>query len=260
MGKGIDFTRRRLEEHLHRYYRQYGDNEGYVILIDFKNYFGSIDHQELIESYKKVIPEDDIIHLISYLINLNEGEFGLGIGAQLSQNAGIFFPSPLDQYFKVVKQQKYYGAYMDDRYIIAHTKEEAVELLYEFKKYAKSLNLVINEKKTHIIKLSYGFTFLKFRYVLTDTGKVVTYQKNNTFVRERRRLKKFKKNGMSEERACECYRAWRGTVKRQKNNYYRICRMDKLFSELYPGVDFRTKKEVKEGKIIKFIDQERKVA
>jgi hypothetical protein len=46
-GKGLDFTRDRLKEHLHRYYREFGTNQGYILLIDFKNYFGSISHDKL---------------------------------------------------------------------------------------------------------------------------------------------------------------------------------------------------------------------
>ena len=40
-GKGISFTRRRFEQHLHEYYRKYG-NEGYILLIDFSKYYDNI--------------------------------------------------------------------------------------------------------------------------------------------------------------------------------------------------------------------------
>lgn len=242
-GKGTDFTRDRLKEHLIRYYRKYKTNKGYVVLIDFKKYFPSIDHDLLLEAYRKIIPEDDLFNLVSYLIEINEGNKGLGIGAQLSQNAGVYFPSRIDDYFKTVKAIKFYGAYMDDRYMIVPTKEEAIELLAEFRLLAKKFKLVVNEKKTQIIKLERGFTFLKMRYILTATGKVVIHQKPDTFTRERRRLKSFKKKCMSPERAAECYRAWRGTVKRYRNNYKRIENMDKLFKTLYPGTDYLSKKE-----------------
>lgn len=242
-GKGTDFTRKRLKEHLLRYYRKYKTNKGYVVLIDFKKYFQSIDHKKLLEAYRKVIPEDDLFELVKYLIEINTGDKGLGIGAQLSQNAGVFFPSVIDNYFKTVKGVKVYDAYMDDRCIVVRTKEEAIELLDEFRILAKEFYLVVNEKKTQIIKLEKGFTFLKMQYILTDSGKVVIHQKADTFTRERKRLKKFKKNNMSAQRATECYRAWRGTVKRYKNNYRRIKDMDKLFENLYPGTDYLSIKE-----------------
>ena len=242
-GKGVDFTRKRLKEHLRRYFAKYHTNRGYVVLIDFRNYFGSIDHQLLLDEYRKVIPEDDLMELISYLVNINPGDCGLGIGAQLSQNAGIFYPTPIDQYFKTVRGLKFYGAYMDDRYAILQTKKEALEVLQEFRQRADALKLTINEKKTQIVRLEKGFTFLKMRYVLTETGKIVEYQSADTFTRERRRIKAFKRIGMEPERAAECYRSWRGTVLRIPNNYFRVKRMDQLFAELFPGADFRTQKE-----------------
>lgn len=242
--KGVSFTQKRLEEHLHKYYRTYGTNEGYVLLVDFKNYFGSIPHDKLKEAYAKIIPEKDLQNLINYLIDVNGGDRGLGIGSQISQNAGIFYPTPLDQYFKTVKGEKFYAAYMDDRYILCRTKEHAKECLNDMRRLAVDLDLEINEKKTQIVKLEKGFTFLKVRYVLTETGKVVKYQNKDTFIRERRRLKRYKNIGMDPERAAMCYRSWRGTVKQYKNNYHRIQRMDKLFQELSPNVEYRSKKEL----------------
>lgn len=242
--KGVDFTKKRLKDHLHKYYRTYGTNEGYVLLVDFKNYFGSIPHDKLKEAYARIIPEKDLQDLINYLIDINGGDRGVGIGSQISQNAGVFYPTPLDQYFKTVKGEIFYGAYMDDRYIICRTKEHAKECLEDMRRISSDLGLTINEKKTQIIRLSRGFTFLKVRYVLTETGKVVEYQSKDTFIRERRRLKRYKDIGMSPERAVICYRSWRGTVKKYHNNYYRIKRMDQLFESLFPDTEYRTKKEL----------------
>jgi hypothetical protein len=244
VNKGVSFTRNRLKYHLHKYYRTYGTNEGYVLLVDFKGYFGSIPHDKLKEAYARVVPEKDLQRLINYLIDINDGDRGVGIGSQVSQNAGIFYPTPLDQYFKTVRGEKFYAAYMDDRYILCRTKEHARECLADMRRQAEALGLTINEKKTQIIKLSRGFPFLKVRYVLTETGKVAEYQSRDTFVRERRRLKRYKGIGMPPERAAMCYRSWRGTVKEYRNNYYRIKRMDELFESLFPGTEYRTKAEL----------------
>ena len=244
-NKGIDFTQDRAKRHLHEYHRKYGDNKGFVVTVDYHNYFGSISHEKLKAAYRKIIPEDDIFRIVCYLIDINGGEYGCGIGAQLSQNAGIFYRNPVDQYFKTVKGCKFYDVYMDDTLHLCRTRDEAEQFLKEFREQSALLELQLSEKKTQIHRLEDGFTFLKVRYVLTETGKVVTYQKNDTFLRERRRLKKFKKMGMPGERAADCYRSWRGTVKRFKSNYYRVKRMDTLFEELFPGVEYRTKKEIK---------------
>lgn len=59
-------------------------------------------------------------------------------------------------------------------------------------KYAE-LGIQLNEKKTKIVKLSRGFTFLKTRFILTDTGKVVKKLCRESITRERAKLKKFAK-------------------------------------------------------------------
>lgn len=195
-GKGLDFTRDRLKEHLHRYYREFGTNQGYILLIDFKNYFGSISHDKLIEAYRRIIPEPDIMGLVEYLIRVNPGDKGLGIGAQLSQNAGIFYPNPIDQYFKTVCREKYYAAYMDDRYLICRSKLHAQYRPNELIEQARRLDLEINPRKTQILPLSHGFTFLKIHYLLTDTGRVILRQNRAWYNRERKRLKAFKRISM----------------------------------------------------------------
>ena len=44
VGKGTDFSRKRLRACLQKYYRKYGTN-GYVLKCDIKNYFGSTSHE-----------------------------------------------------------------------------------------------------------------------------------------------------------------------------------------------------------------------
>lgn len=239
-GKGVDFTRARLEKHLHDFYRRDGSNKGYAVLIDFHNYFGSLDHDILKAMYRKLIPEDDLMRLVEYLIDLN-GETGLGIGSQISQNAGVFYRSPIDQYFKVCKGLKYYDVYMDDTCYICRTKAEARAMLDDFRRLSHDMRLTINEKKTQIVKLSRGFTFLKVRYVLTSSGKLLKYQSKDTFKRERRRLKAFKRRGLPQKCIEEAYKSWRYSVSHYKNNYHRIRRMDALFRKLFPNYSYRKK-------------------
>ena len=42
-GKGTDFTLKRLNLHLHKYYREFNINKGYILIYDFSDYFGSIN-------------------------------------------------------------------------------------------------------------------------------------------------------------------------------------------------------------------------
>lgn len=53
-GKGIEFTRKRLQAHLEKYYRRYG-RDGYVLQIDFSKYFDNIDHKQVLRLFAKHI-------------------------------------------------------------------------------------------------------------------------------------------------------------------------------------------------------------
>ena len=62
---------------------------------------------------------------------------------------------------------------MDDSYIISNNKPELQDILENIRRIASDLGLHINDKKTHIIPLKHGFTFLKIRYKLLPNGKII---------------------------------------------------------------------------------------
>ena len=265
-NKGIDFARRRIENHLHSYYRKYG-NIGYALTIDFSKFYDNILHKPLIEMYKEIIDDDDILKLIEHLVdsfsidvsnyNMEESDLldtlvyaksntlktgekyinkSLGIGSQISQISGIYYVHKMDNYCKIVKGMKYYGRYMDYTYIISNSKEELKQLLEDIIKICDKLGIFINRKKTQIFRLDKGFTFLKIRYRLTETGHLVRIPVKSGFVRERRKLKSFKKmlddGKMTYREIEEQYKSWKGNIKRY-DCHKALMNMDKLFAELF---------------------------
>ena len=113
-----------------------------------------------------------------------------GVGSQISQNGGIFYPYKIDNYFKIVKGIKQYDRYMDDALILTKTLEEAKEIVNDFFKLCSKYKININKKKTQIIKLSKGFTFLKVRHKLTKTGKVLRKSISKNIYRQKRKMRK----------------------------------------------------------------------
>lgn len=222
-GKGISFTRRRFEEHLRWHFRRHG-NAGYVLKIDFRKYFDNIRHDKLRERMGRYIKDDRTMTAVGAVLKANEVDIsfsedehyidrvfnsleyecmnprvrtgrrfmakGLGIGAPLAQISGIFMPTPIDTWCKTVRGVHCYDAYMDDRIIIHHSKEYLHGLLKEIREIANELGLHVNGKKTQIVKLSHGFTFLKTKYFLTDTGKIIRRIPRDVVVRQRRKMKK----------------------------------------------------------------------
>ena len=136
---------------------------------------------------------------------------------------------------------------MDDTYIIHNDKSVLRELLKEIKGICNDLGILINEKKTHIFKIEKGFTYLKIRWILTDTGKVIMKPCKGTITRERRKLRSFKRKldscEMTIDMISEQYRSWRGNI-RKFNSYGSVKSIDKLFYELFK-TDWRKENERK---------------
>jgi hypothetical protein len=97
----------------------------------------------------------------------------VGIGDQISQTIGIFYPHRIDNYVKTVRSQRFYGRYMDDWYIIGPDKSELWDVLGGIREEAKSLGIFVNERKTGIQKLSNTITYLQVRYQFTKSGHLV---------------------------------------------------------------------------------------
>lgn len=58
-GKGFEFSKRMLKEDLRWHFRRYG-RDGNVILIDFKQFFPSVSHEEIFKRHEKLLLNPDI--------------------------------------------------------------------------------------------------------------------------------------------------------------------------------------------------------
>lgn len=236
-NRGISFARKRILVHLHRYFREHKTNRGYILQIDFAKFFASIDHEILKERLCALIDGDEYARqIITTIVDSFEGDRGLGIGSQLAQCAGIFYPVPIDNFCKTVRRCRYYGRYMDDIYIIHHDCDFLRELLKDITALAQKLRLDINESKTHIGRLDRPFCYLKSVYRLTETGGAIYTPARETITRMRRKLRRIhRKHLLPPDKAQTLYKSWRNNLIK---NYPRSCHntvksMDTLFKSLY---------------------------
>lgn len=231
--KGISFTRNRLICHIQKYYREYG-NEGYILLLDYRKFFDSIPHDKMLDAFRKHIDDEQLMELLKQLIYSfdNKTHVSLGIGSQISQIGGIYYLTKVDNYCKIVKGCKYYGRYMDDSYVIHHDKKFLQDLLKEIIEISNKLGLQINEKKTQICRIDKGFTFMKTRYFVTDSGKIVRKVCKSNIVRERRKIKKLRNklddNLITFDEILHNYNSWRGCIIKEYNSKNAINNMDNL--------------------------------
>ena len=135
-----------------------------------------------------------------------------------------------------MQQCKWYERYMDDTLIIVHTLTEAEKLLNDYYILADQLHIHVNKKKTQIIQLSNGFNFLKVRFILTSTGKVIRKLNKQTFIRARRKMRKLHKKLQKHEITMpdieQSYQSSLGRMK-QFHNYTATHNFIKLYNDLF---------------------------
>jgi hypothetical protein len=234
-GKGISFAVNRCAAMLHRYWRKYRDNDGYVLVVDFKKYFDNIKHEPMFNVFDHEILDKRLNRLCCSFVEAT-GETGLYIGPEDSQISAIAYPSRIDHKIKDTWHCKYYARYMDDSYIIMRSKSDLFRIRdLLFAEYEKQ-GIVLNKKKTQVVKLSRGFTFLKTQYLLKPNGRVVQKPCRASTIRQRRKLKAFRRfvsqSIMTVEQVCNSYMSWRGFMT-HKDAHRTIRNMDKLVYNLF---------------------------
>ena len=237
-GKGVEFTRKRLKAHLRRFHQKHG-KDGYVLTIDFSKYFDNIRHDRLIGMLSEKIKDERTMTLVKHLVGtFGSSGKGVGIGSQISQVAGILYPTEIDNYCKTVRQCRFYGRYMDDTYIIDTSKERLKSVLDGIRRICGKLGIVINEKKTQVQRLKDGFVFLKMRYLFSPTGKIIVIPCRKTITRERQKLRKLsatmRQGKITKAEIAEQYRSWRGNMKRF-NAHRSVRSTDALYKSLFKG-------------------------
>ena len=251
--RGTEFARKRFEVMLRRYIAKNG-TDGYILLGDIKKYFESVVHEILKQliAPKIACEPEDVKELIHYVIDTSShSDKGLNLGSECPQIFAVYYLNPLDVFIKVVKGIKYYGRYMDDFFVIGKSKAELTPILTDIKGKLAELGLLVNAKKTHIVKLSHGFTFLQVKYDVLPTGRILKRPSHGKIFRERRRLRAFRRQMedgiMTEWEVYNCYQSWRGTVVKDHNACRKsIVSMDALYSSLFPTHEEYVRKGRKE--------------
>jgi hypothetical protein len=236
-NKGVHFALKRLICHMAKFYRQNKSNEGYALMADFKRFFDSVNHEVLFKLFDEKISNPRLRHLTKSFIKVFGDGVSLGLGSQVSQVSAIFLPNKLDHYIKEKLRIKFYGRYMDDLYLIHENKEYLKHCLKEIIAICNELKITVNLKKTAIVKLSHGLVFLKGRYSLLPSGKVLRLPCGESAKRMRKKLGKFKKllieKKMNYEDIRTSYQSWRGNYRRRFNAYHRVRHIDEYYNSLF---------------------------
>lgn len=197
-GKGTLAALRRAKYYANKY--------EYVLKMDIKKYFPSIDHEILIEMLGKKIKCEETMKLLIGLIensNKQEDAFfyfgndtlmepherrkGIPLGNLTSQFFGNWYLNAFDHYVKERLKVKGYIRYVDDMIFFSNSRDFLEELIMIVDGYLEKFRLKIHPHKTLLQKSSDGIVFLGHK--VYDTHFRLTSKALN---RGRKSLKKVK--------------------------------------------------------------------
>lgn len=136
----------------------------YVLKVDIKSYFDTVDSQILLSILQKKIPDQRILWLIKTILSNYKTSVqgkGMPLGNLTSQFFANVYLNELDQFVKHQLRAKFYIRYVDD-FVIFHTSREQLEayktVIGIFLR--KNIALQLHPLKSKIIPLERGTEFL----------------------------------------------------------------------------------------------------
>jgi retron-type reverse transcriptase len=215
---------------------------GWILKIDVKKFFYSIDRDILKKLLRKKITDPDMLWILDLIIDSSpEGEKGIPLGNVTSQDFANIYLNEVDQFCKRYLGIKYYTRYMDDIVIVTPTKEEAQEHLKKITKFLnEKLNLETNSK-TKIFPLEQGVNAYGFK--VWTTHRLLRDQSKRAM---KRRIKvmdaKLKRGEIKEKDVQQTVNSWLGHARH--SNSYNLAK--KIFKN-YPYI--KVEGEMKFGRI-----------
>lgn len=268
VNKGTSYGIKLLKKYLNEIKKE--NSNFYVLKIDIKKYFYSLDHNILKKIIVENIKDKDAINILNNIIDstnleyinkkiislkekrleylhdenliketidipLYEYDKGVSIGNQTSQNFGLIYLYKLNHYIKEKLKIKYEINYMDD-YILIHKDKKYLEYCLEkIREFLLEYNLEINDKKTKIDNIKNGIDFLGYRFYLGN-NKIIIKLRNRTKKNFKNKVKKLeeliKTNDITVKEFNMSLSSYKGLLKYKscRNLYYKT---KKLKKQLY---------------------------
>ena len=154
--------------------------------------------------------------------------------SQLVQLAQL---NAIDHYAKEVMRCEIYERYMDDYLIIDPDRDKVRRTAAGIEAMLHGLGLKVNPK-SQLLRLSDGFSYVGWRFRLSETGKVTMRAAQGVENEERRRLRRMAEKVRAGEATAESVRAhyagWRAHIARG-NTRGLLRKMDQYVEDLLRG-------------------------
>lgn len=185
------------------------------------------------------------------------GDVGIGLGSPLNQTLAVNYVNRCDHRLENMPGVEAVGVYMDDRWILAESREVLRAALETITPELKAKGLQLNTEKTKIVPINKPFRYCQTRYFLSDSGAVVRLPMGRKTTRWRQKLKAMRRlydagKIPTGEDIRGSYVSTRATYTR-RNARRVLLHMDGLFTQLFvlPGIA-RPLKGNKNGKCKKY--------
>jgi RNA-directed DNA polymerase len=143
----------------------------WVVDVDLKSYFDTIPHEQLMKLVRSRIGDKKILSLIRQWLKagiLEEGK--LTILDQGTPQGGVLSPLLSNIYLNEIDKQWNNNVtvklvrFADDMVFLCRSEKQAEWVLTGLKEQLSDLGLTLNQEKTKICHVKYGFNFLGFTY------------------------------------------------------------------------------------------------
>lgn len=140
-GRGTLKANKQVRQDLHR------SGFEYVIKLDAKKYYPSINKQKLIELVRWKYKGEAALRLFEKVVMSYQpdSDIGVSIGALTSQNNGNYYLTPFDYFVLQTLGVKYFSRYVDDMVILCESKEKAAEWIPKMKEFATQFGVTFGK-------------------------------------------------------------------------------------------------------------------
>lgn len=141
-------------------YLRKSDPNSYILKLDYRKFFYSINHDDLFNEISKTIKCKRTLNLIKQFFG--DDPVGVPIGSLLSQLFANIYLNSVDHFIKRELKCKHYVRYMDDLALIGISREDAIDFRNKIETFSKN-NLHLTFSKTSITKVKNGINFVGYR-------------------------------------------------------------------------------------------------
>lgn len=140
----------------------------YVLDADIVDYFGQIDHENLMEAFQRHVSDESVAHLVRQWVQMAglapsrpESQLrGISQGGVISPLLANLYPDVFDE--RIEKLGYKLVRYADDFVVLCRSREAAEQALLDVAVLPGELHLELNREKTRVTSFQEGFQYLGY--------------------------------------------------------------------------------------------------